>query len=99
MNEIYSEYFNVLHNFFIPQLKSVKVTRVGAKYKRQYDKPRTPYQRLLESNELSSYQKQRLIDKYKSLNPIRLKKELNDQMKRFRRILSGKSEFKYKFSA
>ena len=99
MNKIYKDYFNVLHNFFIPQLKSVEVTRVGAKYVRKYDKPQTPYQRLMNSSELSKYQKEMLKEKFESLNPIQLRKELNDQMKRFKRFVDGRSDFKYKFSA
>ena len=50
MNDIYKNHSNLPYNFFVPQLKSVEVTRVGAKYKRKYDKPKTPYQRLLESD-------------------------------------------------
>ncbi len=33
MGRICSETLNVLHNFFIPQLKSIEVTRVGSQYK------------------------------------------------------------------
>lgn len=99
MNEIYKDYFNLLHNFFIPQLKCIEVTRVGAKYKRKYDEPKTPFERLLKSSDLSSYQKQELIKKYQNLNPIKLRKELNDSIKWFNRVLTGKSDFKYKFSA
>ncbi len=83
----------------MPQLKAIEVTRIGAKYKRKYDKARTPYQRLIDSGKLSSYQVQQLTERYESLNPIQLKKELNDMMKRFNRFLEGKSDFKYKFVA
>jgi len=99
MNEIYKDYFNVLWNFFIPQQKCIKVERVGSRYRRAYDIPKTPYQRLIESSELSVYQKEQLKEKYKSLNPIELKRELNDQLARFKRIIENKSEFKYKFVA
>ena len=99
MNKIYSETFNNLHNFFIPQLKSIEVTREGSKYKRKYDKPKTPYQRLLESGYLSNYKKKKLNELYQSLNPIELKKDLNDIMKRFKRHVNGESDFRYKFSA
>lgn len=99
MNSIYKNYFNLLQNFFIPQLKSVEITRVGAKYVRKYDKPQTPYQRLMNSSDLSVYQKEVLKEKFESLNPIQLRRDLNDQMKRFKRFVDGKSDFKYKFSA
>jgi hypothetical protein len=99
MNGIYKNYFNLLYNFFIPQLKSIEITRVGAKYVRKYDKPKTPYQRLVNSTELSVYQKEMLREKFESLNPIQLRRDLNDQMKRFKRFVDGRSDFKYKFSA
>lgn len=99
MNEIYKDYVNVLYNFFIPQHKCIKVERVGSRYKRKYDSPKTPFRRLIESNTLSNYEKQNLINFYNSLNPINLRKMLNFQLKRFRRIHEGKSDIKYKFAA
>jgi hypothetical protein len=99
MNEIYKNHFYILANFFFPQQKCIKVERVGSKYRRTYDSPKTPYQRLMESRELSLYQKVQLKEKYKSLNPIEHRKELDDQLKRFERIIEGKSDFKYKFDA
>ena len=71
----------------------------GQKYKRKYDKPKTPYQRLLESNQVSRFQKEQLIQRYKSLNPIQLKKEINALMKRFNKIKNGEIDLKYNFAA
>lgn len=99
MNHIYRNYFNDLYNFFIPQLKCVEVKRVGAKYVRKYDSPKSPYQRLLESDHLSNFEKQELRNKFNTINPIKLRKELNDQIKRFNRLNNGKSNFRYKYSA
>lgn len=99
MNEIYKDYFNIMWNFFIPQQKCIKVERVGSRYRRYFDTPKTPFQRLIESSELSVFQKEKLKEKYKSLNPIELRKELNEQLSRFKRILENKSDFKYKFVA
>ncbi len=99
MNDIYKNYFNVLYNYFIPQHKCIKVKRVGAKYRRTFDKPKTPYQRLLESGTLSLYEKEELIATFSSLNPIELRKDLSFQLKRFKRIFEGKSDFKYSFAS
>lgn len=99
MNEIYSEYINVIYNFFIPQHKCIKVERVGSKYKRTFDKTKTAYQRLLDSGTLSMYEREQLIQKYESLNPIELRKELNFQLKRFERIYDGKSNYKYSLAS
>ncbi len=99
MNEIYQNYFNSLANFFIPKQKCIKVERVGSKYRRTYDLPKIPYQRLIESGELSLYQKVQLKEKYQGLNPIERRKDLNDQLKRFERIIQRKGDFRYKFAA
>ncbi len=53
----------------------------------------------MESEHLSLYQKQELRTGFESLNPITLRKELNDSMKWFERVFEGKSDFKYKLSA
>jgi hypothetical protein len=99
INHIYKNYLNILYNYFIPQHKCLKVERVGAKYRRTFDKPKTPYQRLLDSGTLSMYEKEKMIEKYNSLNPIELRKELNFQLRSFKRIFEGKSEFKYSFAS
>lgn len=99
MNDIYKNYFNILWNYFIPQQKCIKVERVGSKYRRFFDVPKTPYQRLIESDALSVHQKEQLREQFKSLNPIELRRELNEQMSRFKRILENKSDFKYKFAS
>jgi hypothetical protein len=99
MNKIYKNYFNLLQNFFIPQLKSVEITHIGAKHVRKYAKPKTPYQRLMDSKDVSVFQKEQLKSKFDTLNPIELRKDLNDQMKRFRRFADRKSDLSYKLSA
>lgn len=84
MNEIYTHYYNVLSNFFVPQLKLVQKTRIGAKYTRKYDSPMTPYQRLMQSPALTMGQKEDLKRKYESLNPFNLKQECQRAMRRFK---------------
>ena len=92
MNRIYREIFNVLYNFFIPQLKTTELTRVGSQYKRKVDKAKTPYQRLLESKDLSIHKKEELRKKYEALNPITLRKELNAAMVRFNKQFKQNDE-------
>lgn len=87
MNEIYRNYFNILHNFFIPQQKLLEKTRVGSKYVKKYDEPKTPYQRLLNSKDISKYEKEKLRKRYEELNPIQLTRDLNNKMKLFKRQL------------
>ena len=85
MDDIYKNYFNILHNFFIPQQKLIEKTRVGSKYIKKYDMPKTPYQRLLDSKDVSNYEKKELEKRYECLNPIKLTHDLNIKMKLFKR--------------
>jgi hypothetical protein len=83
MDKIYRFHFNVLHNFFIPQQKLISKSRIGSKYVKVYDKPKTPYQRVMESPDISRKRKEDLRKIYEKLNPIELKRELNQKMKEF----------------
>lgn len=63
-------------NFFQPSMKLVRKQRTGAKVRREYDKPQTPYRRVLACPEVPDWIKQRLKTQFESLNP----QELKDQM-------------------
>jgi hypothetical protein len=69
------------HNFFSPTLKLKKKVRQGSRTLRQFERPQTPYQRLLQSPQLSKPQKQTLRAQFQSLNPIALKKHIEQQLK------------------
>ena len=71
MNEVY-QVQNMLTNFFIPQMKLQSKVRVGAKIKKKYDLPKTPYHRLLADPSVSEENKKKLTDQYETLNPFKL---------------------------
>ncbi len=48
LNELYDAY-RLYVNFFLPSAKLVSKVRVGAKVRKIYDTPQTPYQRLMAS--------------------------------------------------
>ncbi|MGK5088228.1 integrase, partial [Bdellovibrionota bacterium FG-2] len=52
MNEIYKTCWNPLLNFFIPTFKLKEKIRIGARIVKKYDKPLTPYERLMKSPHL-----------------------------------------------
>jgi hypothetical protein len=86
MNEIYKFYWNPLWNFFNPVMKLKSKTRVGGKLIKKHDEPKTPYQRLLESNHLSEVDKTVLKTRYEKLNPFHLRAELEKKLKWFFKI-------------
>lgn len=66
MDQIYSIQ-NQIQNFFIPQFKLKSKIRVGAKIKKKYDKPITPYERILNDPKTVDSVKRVLQAKYASL--------------------------------
>lgn len=87
INDIYRSYWNPLWNFFNPVMKLKEKTRVGGKIIKVHDRPTTPYQRLLDSGHLTKEQRERLESKMKDLNPFTLKKELDEKLRWFFKII------------
>jgi len=75
LNELY-EYLGLYTNYFQPVMKLVSKERIGAKVRKTYDKPRTPYQRVLESGQVTTATKKQLTRTYRGLNPAQLKREI-----------------------
>lgn len=75
LNRLYS-YLRLYTNYFMPSMKLRKKTRIGSKVVKQFDKPKTPYVRLLESPSVDRRVKRRLRAEYKDLNPAQLKREI-----------------------
>lgn len=78
LNKLY-EKADLLDNFFIPSSKLIEKIRDGngRVIRRVHDRPKTPYQRLIECEELSEQEKQKLKRIYKSLDMIELRQENN----------------------
>ena len=87
MNDIYKNYWNPLQNYFLPTFKLKEKIRVGAKIKKKYDKPKTPYQRVIESGVLTKQQEERLRMKKQDLNPFEIKANLEIKLKEFFEVL------------
>lgn len=84
MNEVYRVQ-NLISNFFIPQYRLLSKVRVGAKIKKKYDKPKTPYQRLLESN-IPEDRKQKLRQQYATLSYPNLRREREELLASFLKL-------------
>jgi hypothetical protein len=79
---VYKEVWGPLQNFFLPCLKLKKRWREGSHWRKQYHKPETAYQRLLDSGILVPKQQRRLRDFYATLDPFALKDELEMRLKK-----------------
>jgi len=80
LNDLYRNELRLFKNFFQPVIKLVLKERVGGKIHRKYDKPKTPYHRLLELNETTENKKRELKTIYESLNPAQLKRSIEQKL-------------------
>lgn len=70
-------------NFFQPSMKLVFKKRDGAKVAKTYDRAQTPYQRLLAAEVLADTTRERLEAIYQSLDPVKLRKQLETLQRAF----------------
>jgi len=77
LRELY-ESVTLYKNFFQPTIKLVEKIRVAGKIHRKYDEPRTPYQRLMESGQISQAAGKRLQARYESLNVAALHRRIEE---------------------
>jgi hypothetical protein len=82
MNELYRSEWRLYMNFFLPSVKLVSKERVGSKTIKKHDAPKTPYQRTIESEHVSTEIKERLRKQFKTLNPFHLKIEMEKKIAR-----------------
>ncbi len=66
-------------NFFQPSFKLVAKELIGNRTCKRYDAAKTPYQRILERNEISLEAKARLMNLYVQLNPVELRRRIDQK--------------------
>jgi hypothetical protein len=81
INDLYKNEWPLYNNFFCPTLKLKSKHRVKSKYVKTYEFPKTPYQRLILSETVSSEAKQKLTETFLKLNPFSLKKMIESKLK------------------
>ena len=77
-----------LLNFFMPTQKLKSKTRVGSKEIKVYDEPVSPFQRLIESSEVSQETKNSLAAQIALYNPVELQHNVNKAITRLRQRLA-----------
>ena len=81
MNDLYMSEWSLYQNHFCPGTKLIEKTKINSKYKRKYDRPKTPYQRILDCDAISDEQKESLKKVHNGLNPFVLKENINQKLK------------------
>ncbi|MCB9027036.1 MAG: hypothetical protein H6625_12000 [Bdellovibrionaceae bacterium] len=97
VNDIYRDDWSKLFNYFYPQMKLIEKDRYGAKQRKKYDKPKTPYHRLMLSKHVPKEIKKSLWREMQSLDPIALTQRLNQKMNLIKEMLKS-TENKVKVS-
>ena len=77
LNEIYRVQ-GVLQNYIYPAFKLIEKRRVGSKYIKKYDSPKTPAMRLLEDPRTNQNVKVKIQLTLESINPVALALEINN---------------------
>ena len=80
INDLYRSELRLYKNFFQPVMKLVSKERIGGSLKRKYDIPKTPYQRLMDSGQISEQTRKQLKTVYLSLNPAQLKRSIDAKL-------------------
>ena len=80
INDLYRNEVRLYKNFFQPIIRLVDKTRINGKIHKKYDKAKTPYHRLMESDQISKERKQELTALYEQLNPAQLKREIDRKL-------------------
>ena len=80
LNELYTTEWRLYHNFFCPSVKLIKKDRIASKTIKRYDTPKTPYQRVMESEDIQPEVKKELTDLLQTLNPFHLRKAIEKRL-------------------
>jgi hypothetical protein len=90
MNDLYAREWSQFTNHFKPTFKLLKREKKGGKTRRIYEAtPRTPYERLLESPDLSEAEKEKLCAEHATLDPFELKKNIELKLRKFFTVLGN----------
>jgi hypothetical protein len=76
LNRLYAV-LRLYTNYFQPSMKLIEKTRYGSKVRKKYDKAKTPYQRVLDSEAVPEAAKEELKRIYTTLNPVKLAREIS----------------------
>ncbi|UCC66486.1 MAG: hypothetical protein JSW32_00630 [Deltaproteobacteria bacterium] len=92
-NELY-QCLRLYTNFFQPGMKLIEKIRVGSKVKKEYDEPKTPYQRVTESHLVRDETKEKLTGQYDTLNPVELKRNITKLQNRLLELQGMKRAYR-----
>lgn len=90
MNDLYKNEWSLYQNHFIPNMKCIEKIKVKSKYKKKYDEPKTPYERVLACDKIPKEVKEKLKAVHKELNPFELKERIEKKLRRIFKLIHVK---------
>ena len=91
INSLYQNELRLYKNFFQPVMKLKEKIRDKGKVHRKYDTPKTPYQRIMESEQIAQETKEKLTKIYQRLNPAELKRRIDEKIHRLFKVYEEKN--------
>lgn len=88
INSLYANEWSLYQNHFCPTFKLLKKVKIGSKYKKTYEHPQTPFQRLIDSPHIAPDKKNQLRTCHNSLNPFILKSKIESKLKDIFKMVS-----------
>lgn len=86
LNELYTREWRLFHNCFLPSAKLKEKQRIRSKIIKVHDDPKTPYQRILDSQHIPQRIKDTLTDLSHTLNPFHLRKAIDAKIAHIRKL-------------
>lgn len=94
VNDLYKNEWSLLFNYFYTQQKLIEKDRIGAKYRKKYDKAKTPYQRLIDSKQLTPEQELKLKEIKSKLNPVKLTEIVQQKKAKIETLIQKQYSYK-----
>lgn len=82
MNDLYENELYLYLNHFCRTFKLEQKIQIKSRYRRIYGNPLTPYERVLTSRYVSQETKDRLVAEHKSLDPVLLKMQIEQKLRK-----------------
>ncbi len=90
INDLMRNELRLYKNYFQPVMKLREKIRFKGKFHRKYDKAQTPYQRLMSCDYVDEKTKKMLQNEYKNLNPVELKRNIDQKIKKLYKVHKSK---------
>lgn len=91
INDLNRNELRLYKNFFQPVMKLESKIRIKGKIYRKYGEVKTPYERMMESDQIKKEKKDELRKTYDSLNPAELKRKIDIKLEKLYKEYQKKS--------